>query len=506
MAFSDHEKHPAAALVSRVIPGGWLIASLLLFRIIFLLFGDGLINGDGTLYVKAAQQIIATGALPPARFQSLGFAVLLVPIIALLGPKAVTFNYDPKQLYYGDAVANAVHVIHVLMDTAVVLILLYEGQKLLARTRGLRWTIWALAFIALQPFTAAMSTYVYPDDACMFFFFVGGWLIYRGLWAERWLWQLAAGSLLLGLAALARVDMVPVCGAFLAAACVLFLRSSAAVGRTRAIAVCAVMFLLPLAGMTMFQYRSTGEIGYVRMDTTQNAAAIRKGYFGWLRTWLILVNESLEFNGGDNPDWHGFDIDAYPSRAFKNDAQRAEVADALSAWRQSGYTPTVDKTFEEIAVSNRHKRAISTFLLVPAARMIHYWINLEGARAILVTLRLEPPWSRVATAAVFPFRILFVVLAAIGLYFACIRRRAHLLDDGDGLGFARICALMVILRTGELGILGVYLAAGLMETRYVIVALPAALLLAVLGWRECGSWREARPRHSSREAPSAPIQ
>lgn len=477
------------------IPGGWLIMALLAFRVLFLLLGDGLINGDGTIYVKAAQEIVATGRLPPARFQSLGFAVVLAPVIALLGPKAIGFNYDTTQLYPGDAVANTVHVIHVFMDLATVLVLLHESGKLLARVANRSRGIWALAFIALQPFTAAMTTYVYPDHACMFFFFMGGWLVYHSLWREVALLRLALGSLFLGVAGLIRVDMLPVCSALLIAAYVLLFSNTARSWWSRAIVVSMTMLLLPPVGMTIFQYRSTGEIGYVRLDDANNAGLVRGGYFGWLRTWIILVqSEVLVFHTmDDQPDWQGFNIDAYPGRAFKSGEERTEIASLLAAWQKSGYTTEIDDKFKQVAASTRRERPIRTFLLVPAARMLHYWINLEGARAIHVSLRIEPPWSRVATAVVFPFRVLFVFMAAIGLYVAWARQRTHILGDGDGLGIARFCSLMVVLRTGELGVLGIFVVGGLMETRYMLVALPAMLLLAVVGWCEIASWRRTKP-------------
>jgi hypothetical protein len=330
-----------------------------------------------------------------------------------------------------------------------------------------------------------MTTYVYPDHACMFFFFIGGWLVYRG----TTIWQLALGSLFLGFAGLARFDMIPVCGALLAAAYVLRFRKTGRSRWPRAVAVSMALFLLPAMGMTIFQYRSTGEIGYVRYDEDSNPGLIRGGYFGWLRTWLILVQGefSVFHTTDDRPGWGGFDIDSYPSRAFKSEEVRTEIAGLLAVWRKSGYTTEIDDKFKQIATSTRRERPIRTFLLVPAARMMHYWINLEGARAIHVTLRIEPPWSRVATAAVFPFRVLFVFMAAVGVYVVWVRQRAQILGDGDGLGIARFCSLMILLRTGELGILGIFVAGGLMETRYVIVALPAMLLLAVVGWCEIAS-------------------
>lgn len=463
----------------------WLVATLLVLRTVFLLLGDGLINGDGTLYVKGAQEILQTGHLPPARFQSLGFAVVLTPIIALTGDEAIRFDYDPTVLYAGDRIANIVHAVHVAMDLAIVLILIHEARKLLAgRTKPVVVTS-ALAFLSLQPFTAAMTTYVYPDHMCMFFFFVGGYLICRALSGLRETWGLLVGSAMLGIAGLVRFDVLPICGALLLVVYLVLVRQRGAGTYLGAIAMSAALFLSAPAAMSIFQYLSTGEIGYVRTQTAQNADNVRGGYFAWLRTWLMLVQgEAAVFSTlDDKPTWAGLDVNAYPHRIFKSEQQRSEIAKLLDSWRRTGYTKEIDMEFMTIAEANRREHPITTFGLVPTARMLHYWINLEGARAIHVTLGLEPPWSWAATALVFPFRLLFVILAVIGLFVVWIERRQRMFLWGDDLDLARACSLMVILRTGELGVLGVFIVSGLMETRYVIPALPAMLILAVVGLR-----------------------
>jgi hypothetical protein len=318
----------------------------------------------------------------------------------------------------------------------------------------------------------------------MFFFFVGGYLILRPLSGSRGVWGLAFGSAMLGIAGLIRFEMLPVCGALLFVLWFVLVRQRGARACLSAIAVSAALFLSPAAGMSIFQYRSTGEIGYVRVDTAQNSNNVRGGFNAWLRTWIILVDESLAFSFPEvTPNWAGFDINAYPHRAFKSDQQRNEIAKLLFSWRESGYTKEIDTEFMKIARADWREYPVTTFILVPVGRMLHYWINLEGARAIHVTLGLEPPWSRVATALVFPFRLLFVGLAAVGFFVVWIEHRSRMLRWGDDLDFARVCSLMVVLRTGEFCVFGLFLGAGAMETRYVIVALPAMLMLAVVGLR-----------------------
>ncbi|SDR64038.1 hypothetical protein SAMN05519103_09325 [Rhizobiales bacterium GAS113] len=491
----------------RVNPGIRLTAVLIILRAAFLLLGEPLINGDGIQYVKGAQEILLNGELPPARYQPLGFSVVLAPIIALTGEKAVHFDYDVSMPYAGDRIANAVHVAQVLMDLVVVLILIHEAGKLLTgRTKPVVTTC-ALAFFALQPFTAALTTSVYPDQMCMFFFFVGGYLIFRALsgsWKMLWL---AAGSLFLGIAGLTRVDMLPVCAGLLLFAYTIIFRQWRDRARLGAIAMSTVIFLLAPASMLIFQYRSTGEIGYLHLrppptETYTFKVSKHVGYLAWLRTWVIFVQgEHVVFASPDEtPVWlkSGADINVYPRRAFKSDEQRNEIAALLDSWRQNGYTNDIDAGFMRNAEANRREHPVTTYGVVPVARMLHYWINLEGARAIFDTLGLEPPLSWIATASVFPFRVLFVVLGAIGLYVVWFRQRTRMFCWSDGLGLARVGSLMVIFRTGEFCVLGLFVGGGLMETRYIIVALPAMLLLAVVGLRRIAGGAE---RHEPDGAP-----
>jgi hypothetical protein len=163
--------------------------------------------------------------------------------------------------------------------------------------------------------------------------------------------------------------------------------------------------------------------------------------------------------------------------------EKKRIGSLLKSWQENGYTSDIDASFRQIAASRKRENWILTFVVVPAVRMLHYWINLEGAREIQVVLKLEPPWSRVATALVFPFRLLFVLLGLIGFYVIWVEQRCGIFRWNDGLDLARLCSLMVLLRTVELGLLGLFIAAGLMETRYAIVTLPAMLVVATVGFR-----------------------
>ena len=464
----------------RHIPGGYLIAALLLFRVAFLMLGDAFINGDGIIYVNASQQIAETGKLPPARFQSLGFAVEILPVILVLDEAGFAQHYPTTRVTTNGVAATTFHAINVAMDLVIVLVLLHEAARLLTG----RIPSWAVAsafvFLALQPFTTSQSNFIYPDHACMFFSFLGGYCVYLGISGRGHGGWIAAGSLLLGLAGLARFDMIPVCAAMLLAAYAVLIWQVAQGFRLHAVALSSVLFAAPLFGMCIFQYASTGEIGYLRTATTQNANTLRGGYLAWLRTWLVLAQDHSILAASETAaDWPGFSIDTYPTRAFTNSSERAAIAATLDDWKLHGYSPEIDAQFLGFADSNRTTRPVETYLLVPLMRVQEYWLNIEGSRAINESLHGMFPANAIAW-----LRRLTVALAALGFGVSWIGQWKIAPDDASSYGLARFLSLMVLLRTGELIVLGMALAGGLMESRYVTVAMPAMLLLAIVGWKQ----------------------
>ena len=87
-----------------------------------------------------------------------------------------------------------------------------------------------------------------------------------------------------------------------------------------------------------------------------------------------------------------------------------------------------------------------------------------------------------------------MLLAVAGAHAAWFRPR--LVESLGAAGrIARLASIAVALRTVELGVLGTWTWAGLMEPRYVLVVFPFLLLLAVVG-----SARAWRARRDSRNA------
>ena len=133
------------------LAGGWLVLALLALRAVILLLGPGILNGDGFLYVGAAQHLLQYGQMPPATAQSRSFSVVLAPVIALLGHDAIWNPVPFRRL--GQPIADAMHVVQVVFDLALVALLVHFYRQVGPRNR---WAyLIGLVVIALQPITAS---------------------------------------------------------------------------------------------------------------------------------------------------------------------------------------------------------------------------------------------------------------------------------------------------------------------------------------------------------------
>lgn len=471
-------------------------------RLLLLAFGEGSIGGDALNYVGAAQQLVQTGQLPSAAWQPLGYAVFLSPVIAWLGGEAVTTDFRELEFpgypgFTDNAIADTVYGIHILMDLVVVLLILLVARHFFERKTG-PLALLTYAIVAIQPVTASMTNFLYPDHACTFFFFVGAWLAWRGLSGSLSpqrsmvsLLVLLAGSFFLGVSALIRVDMVPVAALTLAAAFLLVFGRTILQQRALLFVLSAVLFAVPLIGVAGLQYSSTGQFTHVSMGSANSPDAKRGGYFAWTRTWLIFHRYDLIDFGradhGQSSDWKGFDANAYPGRAFASEEERNRVGELVTRWRDEGYSAEVDQGFQQLAEARNRNNPLRSYVLLPTARMVHYWINFEGSRAIEVALGLVPPISHAAKALMLPLQAAFFLLALIGTFVAWFGWRHAPVGQSPALDFVRLCSIMVVLRTLELGALGTMIASSLMEPRYILPAYPAMVVLAMLGFWRVGS-------------------
>ena len=472
------------------MPNLWLILFFLGVRAIFLLLGQAALGGDGLGYVISAQEILTTGKLPPTPSQPVSISVLLLPILALIGEPAMidyrSRSYPGYPGFINDPIADSFHIIQVVMDLAIVFILILEAQRVL-RNHAPRWlSLTVIIFLAMQPFTAMFTPHVLSDHSTMFAFFVGGYLLFRYLADTQSIWYLIVGALLLGVAGWLRFDMLPVVAALVG---FLLLKTLYTYGFARVLRIAALTIpLIALAptAMLIFQYKSTAEIGYIKLGIFGEAWGYgTEGYYAWVRKWLIFYPKEMQVAGwaseAENQSWAGYNIDNYPKRAFRDEDEKQEIDQLLKTWKQNGYTLEINNGFQRIADAHASHQPLMSFVLAPTARTIHYWINLEGARAIQATFSLKPPWSQVATALVFPFRVLVVLLGFIGLWVVLVTTKNHYLNWQGQYAFAQICAVMVLLRTVEMGVIGTMMQSGLMEPRYIIPAFPAMLILAAVG-------------------------
>lgn len=427
------------------------IALCLLARAIFLFATPLELAGDGHSYLAVAMAIAHDGTLPPLGVQPRGYPLLIAPLAALLGDKA--------------NIARAVVWGQVLMEVIVVGSLARFAWKWLAAWPRARLV--TCGCIALQPFTATLVNNLMTETSVQFLVLAGLLLLLSergaGLAGARWV----AGLAMLGLASILRLDVLLLCAPVVVLAS--WLRARAA--PSRFLATCAaalLMFSIVPSCMLAYQWCSTGELGWSR-PLFHNA-----GFMSWMRTWFAFEHDehdSLAFGPG-SVGWKGFDVRNYPARAFASDTERHEVGRLLSRWESGGYTRDVEDGFVSLARERRAASPLITYVALPAGRMAHYWINKDGAQTVLRAVPLQPPASTAVVAATLALRLAIVGLAVFAVVGAL---------RGPGLRVVAIAASVVALRTLELGALGTVAWAGLMEVRYVIVAFPFMILLAVQG-------------------------
>jgi hypothetical protein len=206
------------------------------------------------------------------------------------------------------------------------------------------------------------------------------------------------------------------------------------------------------------------------------------GYHAWMRSWFAIEkieHDRFAFSPGA-ANWAGFDVANYPTRAFDSAAERDRVAELLETWHTAGYTGSVDQGFQQLGIAKFKQHPLRSFVLIPLLRMIHYWINIDGAQTYLRVLPLGRPLSTLVVAFTVLLRLSLICLAAIGAYTVWLRGLSPLTDQ---MLLARFAAFFVLMRTVELGALGTVTWAGLMEVRYVVIVFPFVILLSLWGVR-----------------------
>src|SRR5262245_38889165 len=92
-----------------------IVATLLVGRLVFLLFSPAGLSGDAFNYVHGAQTIIDTGRLPPLFvYQPRGFSIMIAPLLFAIRA----------------GIARAVLLMNSIMDCGVVAILFHSAKKI----------------------------------------------------------------------------------------------------------------------------------------------------------------------------------------------------------------------------------------------------------------------------------------------------------------------------------------------------------------------------------------
>lgn len=438
-----------------------VIIALLLGRVVLLLASPAELSGDAHGYVSAAQHILATGQLPPLRVQPHGLSVLLAPLLAVSG----------------SAIADAVLWAQVAMDTAVVVTLLLFVRRFFAGPQFALLRSVACLTIIVQPFTATMISSVYTEQVCQFLIFFGVMSLHFSASSKPMPLIPITGPLVLGLAGILRTELLALNLAILLAVLALHINSYKPWTRClrHGVVMVALYAMLPCI-MVGFQYASTGEVGLVKSKFHN------PGYMAWMRTWFAFSHSQYDrfAFGPGKPDWPGFDAAAYPDRAFDTSEERQRVDELLQRWREAGYTVAVDQEFKELGEAKAQHNSLRHYLLIPMIRMCHFWVNFDGAQTILRTLPLKPPASTVVVGLTLLLRGGFLILGLVGFY-AVWFRYSYLRCLGATVNLFRLASVAVFLRTLELGVLGAFVWAGLMEVRYVVVVFPLLILLSLGG-------------------------
>jgi hypothetical protein len=135
--------------------------------------------------------------------------------------------------------------------------------------------------------------------------------------------------------------------------------------------------------------------------------------------------------------------------------------------------------------------------------MLLYWINLDGPQTVIVPLGLKRPLSTLVVAIVLSLRALLLLLASIGIWSVVMATHRNFSPGETTL--AIVCAVGVVLRTVELGILGVLDSlswGGLLEARYVTPVFPLLLILGLFGLAGIASaWSSSRLQRGNSNSP-----
>jgi hypothetical protein len=453
----------------RFIRLGWLaITAAFLLRVSTYVHTKIGLSGDAYSYLDKAREFAGTGKLPKLSPQPSGYPLVI------------------SHLLQGDNDLSAISIARTqqVMDLSLVFALIIISWQLLrGKSEAVRPLV--AAVLLLQPFTATMSSQIYTEQMVSFFSFFGVLALAMGLACRGRLLKLlliASGSSLMGLAAIMRSDIL------LLNATILLLATMLGIWKLQlrnpsVIATLLLPFLLAPTFTLLIQYTSTRELGFA------NSQFHHAGYYSWLRTWPADRKEYADHAFLDSSvpaiPFSGSRVDAYSDKAFATQEERRTVTKLLNDWRREGYGKSVDQGFQQLAEEKQKQHPFHYFLLNPIYRMSHFWVNIDGAQFYLMSHPLKKPWSLMIVGATTLMRAVLIGLFLYGLSLCpgllmSLKPPTNPFSQSLFIGILHcLSAAYVVLRTLELGLLGLISWGGLMEVRYVMVAIPFALVVCI---------------------------
>lgn len=449
--------------MSKVVSAS-ILFSFLIFRIYAILLSPTGLSGDAVGYVSRAEYIAENFRLPPVKVQPIGFSILLTPIYKV----------------FGDRLPQFILYLHLSLDLLIIATLLVFCKKLFLHPAYQRLRFIVSALLIFQPFTATLVNAVYTEQIITFLMFYGTCLLGCYITYSTWnIYIMIFASLLFAIISLMRIELTIISMLLIGWSITVkyFNRTnfrSVILETTAAVSV----FILTFGSIVVLQYNSTGELAIVKKQFHND------GYMSWLRTWFAF--EKIEHNrlafSIATSNWPGWDISVYPPRAFDSQDELYRVKNLLNKMKNEGYSAEIDAKFKKLAFERVTRNPIRHYVLNPVLRILHYWINIDGSQTYLKTY-VFPKYIR------WPFIGLVLLGKGVILFFAlfgsyCLWIKPDRLADWEYIvQLGRLSFLAVVLRTIMLGMLGTFVWAGLMETRYILVVYPSMIVLCLVGIR-----------------------
>jgi hypothetical protein len=456
----------------RGLPWSILIALclLLFFRVVTYALTDISVSGDGVSYMKSARFIELHRILPPLSVQPNAYPWLLS-------------WFD----VYKDSVSALQRIgrVQQFLDFSIVVTLCWLAFKFLAGSR--QWLlIGAWILIILQPFTGIWSRTIYSEQVVTFFSFIGflsfSFFIFRR--QNKFINQLGIvfAGLTLGFSSILRSDVIALNTVLLIGLVVYLAFVAGDWLRWRRVKILIMLLSyisVPLL-MSSYQYASSGEFGIF------NNKRMHEGYFGWIRTWPATPKEYEVFAFFSGRDL--WTPEKYPSKAFDSVNEKRTFLMIMEQWKKQGLiaSPAIDDRFNALTKEKIKKNPLRHYLLNPIQRMFYYWFNNDGSQFYTVPYGLRRPMSTavVGLITLARFGMITLFLGAVSGSLLKLKRDGWTYQPDDWLSFFSVVScLYVLLRTLELGMLSAYMIAGLMELRFISIAMPFFVVGALFGAR-----------------------